>query len=143
MQLPVRFRISRLVTSLVYQLKHSERRRSPALIFAEAETLKKIKHYQKMLVNNMAYSRVSLNHVQLKTNRLLTIAVIRKRRRWTSNMAVAWIVSSGEHFVVVFDFFFFFLFSSLRQKYLGTFETPFCATNIIPITQIGSYINSE
>ena len=32
MQLPFRFRISRLVTSLVYQLKHGERRRSLALI---------------------------------------------------------------------------------------------------------------
>ena len=125
MQLPVRFRISRLVTSLVYQLKHSERRRSPALIFAEAETLKKIKHYQKMLVNNMAYSRVSLNHVQLKTNRLLTIAVIRKRRRWTSNMAVAWIVSSGEHFVVVFDFFFSFFFPHSGKNILGHLKRHF------------------
>ena len=60
-------------------------------------TLKKIKHYQKMLVNNMAYSRFSLKHIQQKTD-LLTIAVIRKSRRWTANMAVAWIVSSGEHF---------------------------------------------
>ena len=50
MQLPVRVRISRLVTSLVYQLKHDERRRSPAL--AKAATLKKINHYQKMLVTN-------------------------------------------------------------------------------------------
>ena len=33
---------------------------------------------------------------------LLTIAVIRKRRRWTANMAVAWIVSSGEHFCCCF-----------------------------------------
>ena len=36
----------------------------------------------------MAYSRISLNHIQQKTN-LLTIAVIRKRRRWIANMAVA------------------------------------------------------
>ena len=54
---------------------------------AKAATLKKTKLYQKMQANNMAYSRISLNHMQQKTD-LLTIAVIRKRRRWTANMAI-------------------------------------------------------
>ena len=49
-----------------------------------------------MLVNNMAYSRISLNRIQQKTD--LTIAVIKKRHRWTANIAVACNVSSGEHF---------------------------------------------
>ena len=49
----------------------------------------------------MAYSRISLNHMQQKTD-LLTIAVIRKRRRWTANMAAAWIVSSGEQLCCCF-----------------------------------------
>ena len=46
----------------------------------------KIKHYQKMLVNNMnmAYSRISLNQIQQKTD-LLVIAMIRKRHRWTEH----------------------------------------------------------
>ena len=39
----------------------------------KAATLKKIKHCQKMLVNNMAYSCISLNHIQQKID-LLTIA---------------------------------------------------------------------
>ena len=69
----------------------------------------KIKHYQKMLVNNMAHSRISLNDIQQKTD-ILTIAVIRKRRRWTANMAVAWIVSSGEHFCMCFFLPFFLSF---------------------------------
>ena len=46
----------------------------------------------------------SLNHAQQKTN-LLMIAVIRKRRRWTTNMAVARIVSSGKHFCLMFTTF--------------------------------------
>ena len=88
-----------------------------------------------MLVKNMAYSSISLNHIQQKKD-LLTTAVIRKRRRWTANMAVAWIASSGEHFCCflpslfflsffllffpLFFFFFSFFFSlslSLREKY--------------------------
>ena len=68
---------------------------------AKAATLKKTKLYQKMQANNMAYSRISLNHMQQKTD-LLTIAVIRKRRRWTANMAAAWIVSSGEQLCCCF-----------------------------------------
>ena len=67
-----------------------------------------------MLVNNMAYSRISLNRIQQKTD--LTIAVIKKRHRWTANIAVACNVSSGEHFL--FSTFFIF---SLREKYPGTF----------------------
>ena len=70
---------------------------------AKAATLKKRKHYQKMLVNNMAYSRISLNHIQRKTD-LLTIVVIRKRRRWTADMAVARTVSSGEYFCCFLPF---------------------------------------
>ena len=77
MQLPVRFRISRLVTSLVYQLGAKT---ITCTYLAKAATLKKIKHYQNMVVNNMAYSRISLNNKQQKTD-LLTIAVIRKKRR--------------------------------------------------------------
>ena len=76
---------------------------------AKAATPKKIKHYQKMLVNNMAYSPISLNQIQQKTD-LLRIAVIRKRLWWTVNMAVAWIVSSGEHFCCCFLLFFFSFF---------------------------------
>ena len=38
MQLPVQLRISRFVTSLVYQLKHGERRRSPALSFESSDS---------------------------------------------------------------------------------------------------------
>ena len=51
-----------------------------------------------MRENNLVYSRISLNHLQQKTD-LLTIglAVIRKRRPWTANMAVAWTASSGEN----------------------------------------------
>ena len=41
---------------------------------SKAATLKKIKHNQNMLVNNTAYSRISLNHIQQKTD-LLTIAL--------------------------------------------------------------------
>ena len=67
--------------------------------------MKKIKHFQKILVNNMAYSRISLNHIQQKTD-LLTIAVIRKRSRFTVSI-----------FVVVFYLFSF----SLKKTYLGTF----------------------
>ena len=37
MQLPVQFRISRLVTSLVYQLKHGEQRQSSALILSDED----------------------------------------------------------------------------------------------------------
>ena len=47
--------------------------------------------------------------LQQKTN-LLTIAVIRKRRRWTEHMAVAWIGASGEHFCCFFLPFFPLLF---------------------------------
>ena len=86
---------------------------------AKAATLKKIKHYQKMQANNMAYSRTSLNHMQQKTD-LLTIAVIRKRRRWTANMAATWIVSNGEHFYCCF-LPVFKLFFPVRTKYPGTF----------------------
>ena len=87
----------------------------------KAATLKKIEHYQKTQANNMAYSHTSLNHMQQKTD-LLTIAVISKRRRWTANMAVTWIVSSGEHFCCCFLPFFLFLFlNRVRAKYPGTF----------------------
>ena len=82
-----------------------------------------------MLVNNMAYSRTSLNHVQQKTN-LLTIAVIRKRRRRTANMAVACIVSSGEHFCLLFStfcfcFVFLFFFSIQGKNILGHLKRRF------------------
>ena len=73
---------------------------------------KKEEKKKKKLVNNMVYSRISLNHIQQKTN-LLSIAVIRKRRRWSANMAAACIVSSGEHFCCCFLRFLFF--------HLGTF----------------------
>ena len=68
----------------------------------KAATLKKIKYNLKLPVNNMAYSRISFNHIQQKTN-LLTTAVIRKRRRWIANMAVVCFVSSGEHFCLLFS----------------------------------------
>ena len=86
---------------------------------AKTATLKKIKHYQKMLVNNMAYSRINLNHIQQKKD-LLTIAVIRKRRQRTSNMAVAWIASSGDHFCCCFVPFF-----HSRKTILGDFKRLF------------------
>ena len=102
--------------------------------------MKKIKDYQKMLVKNMAYSRMSFNHAQQKTD-ILTIAVIRKRRWWTANMAVAYIVSSSEHFCLLFStsFFFFFFFFFTQ----GHFKHHFVPTNIVLITQTGLYLANE
>ena len=108
---------------------------------AKAATLKKIKHYQKMLVNNMAYSPISLNHIQQKTD-LLTIAVIRKRRRCTANMAVTCIVSSSEHFCMLFCTFFLLLFLFLFLSLKDILNAILCR-NIIPIFQTGSYLMNE
>ena len=95
-----------------------------------------------MLVNNMAYSRISLNHIQQKTD-LLTIAVIRKRRRWTANMAVARIVSSGEHFYCFLpSFIYLFIFHS-GKNILGHFKRHFVSQISSPITQRGSYTANE
>ena len=105
MQLPVRFRIF----ATCYVTCVSWRAKTITCTYL-AKELKKIKCYQKMLVNNMAYSRISLSHIQQKIDRL-TIAVIRKRCRWTANMAVAWIVSSGGH-LCCFLHFFLFVFST-------------------------------
>jgi len=117
MQLPVRFRIFAACYVTYVSIETWRAKTITSTYLAKAATSKKIKHYQKMLVNNMAQSSISLNHIQQKTD-LLTIAVIRKRRRWTANMAVAWVASSGEHFCCFLPSFFFFLFSfSLREKY--------------------------
>ena len=76
---------------------------------------------------NMAYSRISLNHILRKTA-LLTIVVIRKRRRWTADIAVARTVSSGEYFCFLPSSFFFpsfFFFFHSRKNILGHFKRHF------------------
>ena len=82
---------------------------------------------------NMAYSRISLNHILRKTA-LLTIVVIRKRRRWTADIAVARTVSSGEYFCFLPSFFFFLLFSSFftQGKISWDILNAILCSNIIP-----------
>ena len=120
MQLPGRFNVSRLVTSLVYQLK--QRRSEDDHLHLSCKSSDSEGDYQKMLVNNMANSRISLNHIQQKTN-LLTITVIRKRRRWTwQSLGLYRVVSI---FVVVFYLFSSSSFFHSGKNILGHFKRHF------------------